>query len=123
MEALILQMEKRLERLEHALMETTTQLCQLQTTNKDEKELEIVYQKYLEDKLGSSHSKNVYGVCDIETQDSIIEIKNWRSYKHALGQILCYHDGLDNKKRKVVYLFGKKPKKLKEALLPSKVLY
>jgi len=36
---------------------------------------EIMYQKLLEKKLGASHTKTIYGTTDIETADSIIEIK------------------------------------------------
>lgn len=43
---------------------------------------EVFYQRYLEDKYSAKHSKSAYGVTDLETEDSIIEIKNWKSYKN-----------------------------------------
>ena len=44
------------------------------------------------------------GDIDVVTHDSIIEIKKFKQWKHALGQILAYGETMPHKK-KVVYLF------------------
>jgi hemerythrin-like domain-containing protein len=69
---------------------------------------EIMYQKLLEKKLGASHTKTIYGMTDIETADSIIEIKRWANYKCALGQLIAY--SANTSKSKCVYFFGNPPK-------------
>lgn len=73
-------------------------------------EREVFFQRYLENKFGATHTKNSHGVTDIETDDKIIEIKNWRCYKSALGQVLSYSS--ISSKQKIVYFFGKKPKNI-----------
>jgi len=80
---------------------------------KEEKQ-ESFFQKYLEKKFNASHTKNKFGTTDIETDDAIIEIKNWKNYKSAMGQVVCYNYGIN--KRKVVYFFGKKPKNIKDVI-------
>lgn len=71
------------------------------------KRSETFYQKYLEDKLGASHTKNKYGVTDIETEDTVIEIKSWKDFKGAIGQLFSYTK--HNHKQKKVYFFGETP--------------
>ena len=44
------------------------------------------------------------GDIDVVTHDSIIEIKKFKQWKHALGQILAYAETIPHKK-KVIYLF------------------
>jgi len=83
-----------------------------------ERELEIFYQRYLEKKYGATHTKGMFGITDIETEDKVIEIKRWNKYKEALGQLLSYTSKLHKKdinvcskpKKPVVYFFGDKPK-------------
>lgn len=87
-----------------------------QTSGKDYKDTEyyanktceIFYQNYLETKKSGSHLKNQFGVTDVETDNEIIEIKDWNNYKSALGQILFY--SFNSEKHKSVYFFGNKPR-------------
>jgi len=59
--------------------------------DEDEKILESTIQKKLETELGYGHAKCVAGIVDILTPTTIIEIKNWNCWKHALGQLLAYY--------------------------------
>lgn len=74
--------------------------------SKESKNLEIDFQKHLE-KLtcGNSHLKNKYGITDITTDNSHIEIKNWSYYKHCLGQLLAYNLALP-KEKLIAAFFG-----------------
>lgn len=63
-------------------------------------------QTYLHDKLGGSIEVPCEGdYIDLLTETQIIEIKNIKKWKHALGQILVYSDDYPNHE-KVLYLFG-----------------
>lgn len=76
---------KRLETLErrNADLENRNQELEkrVKRLEKDGKP-ESFYQKHLEQKYGASHTVNLYGITDIETEDSVIEIKHWRNYKN-----------------------------------------
>ena len=62
----------------------------------------------LERELGYGHMKCNSGIIDIFTPTTIIEIKKWKSWKEALGQLYCYsYDFPDRDKR--VHFFGKLP--------------
>lgn len=65
---------------------------------------EIYYQKFLERKMLATHHKTVFGITDITTKNEHIEIKHWRNYKSALGQLLSYNF-YDNKNL-CAYFFG-----------------
>jgi len=117
-------MEERIARLENAV----SRLDKLEKDNQlifeklnmllGDTNMERFYQRYLEKKYGATHSKGMFGITDIETDDKIIEIKRWDKYKEALGQILSYTSRLHSKgntpntmqKKPVVYFFGDKPK-------------
>lgn len=63
-------------------------------------------QNKLERELGCGHRKCNAGIIDIFTPTTIIEIKNWKQWKNALGQIFAYsYDFPDKDKR--VHFFGK----------------
>lgn len=66
---------------------------------------QVEYQRFLEILLESKHKKVKYGITDITTEDEHIEIKKWRDYKSALGQIISYNT-CDNKDKLSVYFFG-----------------
>ena len=52
-----------------------------------------------------------YGKIDILTDSEIIEVKRYKTWKHALGQVLVYGIEYPNHK-KVLYLYGTaKPRK------------
>ncbi len=80
---------------------------------------EIFYQRFLQKKLGASHKVTLYGTTDITTETQHIEIKKWKDYKHALGQLISYNHkdnkeiiaaffGEYNNKEKIIKLFNEK---------------
>ena len=70
----------------------------------ESKRNENYYQKFLERQFSATHKKTTFGITDITTKNEHIEIKHWRDYKSALGQLLSYNFN-DNKKL-MVYFFG-----------------
>ncbi len=69
---------------------------------------EQYYQEILEQMTGYTHSENDFGVTDITTPTSHIEIKHWCNFKSALGQLLAYSLS-DPKESLYVYFFGESP--------------
>lgn len=99
-------MEARVARLEREV--------QLLNDRLRDPKLEKFYQTYLEQKFQASHTRVSHGITDIETDDSIIEIKNWKNYKTAIGQLLSYTNR--NNKKRIAYFFGNKPKNMEEII-------
>lgn len=77
---------------------------ELRLESLETKRNEIYYQKYLEKRLNTTHKRTDYGITDLSTKDEHIEIKNWRDYKNALGQLLSYN--FKDNKQLCVYFFG-----------------
>ena len=77
---------------------------ELRLESLEAKRNEIYYQKYLEKRLGATHKRTIYGITDLSTKDEHIEIKQWRDYKKALGQLLSYN--FKDTKNLCVYFFG-----------------
>lgn len=73
----------------------------------DTETYEWVITKKLMKKIGGKvEVGSKYGKIDLLTEDSIIEVKRYKSWKHALGQILVY--SLDYPyHKKMLYLYGK----------------
>lgn len=74
---------------------------------------EKYYQQILQKKYGYSHKHLPCGISDITTPNKHIEIKIWKSYKEALGQILSYNY-CDQKDILEVHLFGEYPEHKKK---------
>ncbi len=70
---------------------------------------EKYYQRLMEMSTGGKSKKCLAGVVDIVTNNFIIEIKRWTSFKNAIGQILSYSIYHPNK-NKCLYMFGKQPR-------------
>jgi hypothetical protein len=102
-EELINKLVKRVELLENQVLE-------LQCTKN-----ELYYQKYLEKVFGSTHKKTNHGITDITTNTEHIEIKHWRNYKQALGQLISYNQN-DNKQLSA-YFFGNVKDELKQKVV------
>ncbi len=78
-------------------------LASLEPSETSQKEKQI--QEKLKSELNAeSEIKTPVGYIDLETSDEIIEIKEIKNWKHAVGQILCY--GMYINKQKCIYLFG-----------------
>lgn len=56
------------------------------------KRTEEFYQVVVENWLQSSHVQLGIGVSDVTTEDTHVEIKDWKSWKHAAGQLRAYHN-------------------------------
>lgn len=76
---------------------------------------EMYYQRFLEKYMSAKHKKTMYGITDITTVDHHIEIKHWRHYKTALGQLLSYNHN-DNKNL-ATYFFGSFPDEQKSSVI------
>ena len=72
-------------------------------------------QKFLENKTGG-YKENlsvggfIWGIVDlvIHSEKIIIEIKEWKNWKHAIGQIVSYRNSYPNYNM-MIYFFGDKP--------------
>lgn len=67
---------------------------------------ENFYQLLLENFLGGTHKKLKSGITDITTDYCHAEIKQWKSFKEAIGQLTCYNIQ-DPKPELHLYFFGK----------------
>lgn len=71
---------------------------------------EQLYQHLIEKYLEGTHCRLPSGVTDVSNDTTHAEIKNWDSWKEAIGQLTCYN--IDAPRNFLhVYLFGRKPKK------------
>ena len=73
------------------------------------KKCENFYQLMLENLLKATPKKLPCGITDITTDDTHIEIKDWKNWKEAIGQLMCYNIN-DPKEYLHVYLFGSSPR-------------
>lgn len=67
---------------------------------------ENFYQLLLEQYLGGTHKTLPCGITDISTDDCHAEIKEWKSWKEAIGQLTCYNS-VDPRPFLAMYMFGK----------------
>jgi len=67
---------------------------------------EKFYQLLIENYLGGTHKTLSCGVTDVTTDSCHAEIKEWSSWKEAIGQLTCYNT-VDPKDRLEMYMFGK----------------
>lgn len=74
------------------------------------------YQAILERVTGGTHKVLPSGITDITTADMHGEIKQWRKWKHSLGQLLAYN-ACDWRPNMNVYLFDKYTKQKKKTAL------
>lgn len=66
---------------------------------------EWYYQRVLEAHLGGTHKHLASGITDITTDLFHAEIKNFKAWKSAIGQLICYNKW-DPKPELRIYLFG-----------------
>ena len=67
---------------------------------------ENFYQLLLENYIGGTHKILSCGITDITTDTCHAEIKEWPSWKEAVGQLTCYNT-VDPKETIEMYMFGK----------------
>jgi hypothetical protein len=70
------------------------------------KKNEKFYQLLLEKYLGGTHKTLSCGITDITTDSCHAEIKEWNSWKEAIGQLTCYNI-VDPKEYIEMYMFGR----------------
>jgi hypothetical protein len=80
------------------------------------KKNEKFYQLLLENYLGGTHKTLSCGITDITTDKCHVEIKEWSSWKEAVGQLTCYNIA-DPKEKLDLYVFGKYTQKCKNEAL------
>lgn len=72
---------------------------------------ELAIQKKLEKKFNGGHQSTPAGIIDIISNEGggvIVEIKEWKNYKAAIGQLFCYGYYYPNH-MKQIHFFGKPP--------------
>lgn len=74
---------------------------------------ERFYQLMLEQFLCGTHKTLSCGITDVTTDTCHAEIKEWKNWKEAVGQLTCYN-AVDPKPELCVYLFGKYTSTCKE---------
>ena len=62
---------------------------------------EVNIQRKMEKELGGKHEVCPTGVADIITDTELIEIKNWKQWITALGQIFAYKIYFPNKNLRI----------------------
>jgi hypothetical protein len=67
----------------------------------------IIRDKLAKETNGTIETINEYGRCDVETKDTIIEVKPISKFTHGIGQVLCYSKA--SEKKALLYVFGGKP--------------
>jgi hypothetical protein len=72
------------------------------TCKRDEKFYQAIVEKY----LGGTHKTLSCGVTDVTSDTCHAEIKEWKCWKEAVGQLTCYN-AVDPKDCLQLYLFGK----------------
>lgn len=96
-----------------------TKLNRIDTTcvkleNKNnEKEVSYIVQSHLsklDENIRTEYSTK-FGRIDILTNNYIIEVKHLRSWKSAIGQLICYNSCLNNKRKPILYTFTKRHEK------------
>lgn len=77
---------------------------------------ENFYQLLLEEHLGGTHMKLACGITDVTTSECHAEIKEWKSWKEAIGQLTCYN-AVEPRPVLAMYMFGKYLQQCKEQAL------
>lgn len=88
-------------------------VCARASLNRVKRKPEVFYQRILENHLSGKHKKLDCGVTDITTVHMHAEIKEWKKWKEAVGQLLSYNV-CDKRAYLRIYLFDSYPMKNKE---------
>lgn len=90
---------------------TVQVVCKIKT-----RKPEVYYQRILEKHLNGKHKKVDCGITDITTPTMHVEIKEWKKWKEAVGQLLSYNV-CENKPYLRLYLFESYPSANKQIAL------
>lgn len=74
---------------------------------------EKFYQMLVEQYLGGTHKSLECGITDVTTNTCHAEVKEWKSWKEAVGQLTCYN-AEDPKQDLAMYMFGRYKDSCKE---------
>lgn len=88
----------------HVLTKSADTLPIIPKTSNSRKN-ESFYQAIVEKFLGASHKRLLVGITDITTDNCHAEIKDWRHWKEAVGQVMCYN-AVEPKNEMHLYCFG-----------------
>lgn len=77
---------------------------------------ENFYQLMLEQHLQGTHKTLECGITDVTTETCHAEIKEWKNWKEAVGQLTCYN-AVDPKQELALYMFGKYAESCKERVV------
>lgn len=83
---------------------------------------ESFYQMILEELLKGEHKKLKSGITDITNDTLHAEIKNWDSWKYAIGQLSVYNNE-DPRDTLQIYFFGKTPNKQTKSIIYTHCKY
>ena len=92
--------------------------CYIRRTKEGKILKEIDVQKRLEKELKGRSKKCKAGFVDIVTQTHIVEIKCWKRYREAIGQILVYSHFYPGKQMRL-HFFGIEPKQVLKTAIES----
>lgn len=106
--ATMLDLKKRVEYLESQNAERDQRMQHLEDTIEElrAKKHEVYYQRKLEELLGGKHFDTPEGQIDVLTNTGLYEIKGWKNYKHAYGQLERYAAYVPGKQLGLIF-FGK----------------
>lgn len=107
-------MEQKLEQSTHPSIETISHekdsiisALKLELQARKDRKHESFYQKLLEGHLGGTHKRLSIGETDVTTDTCHAEVKRWKCWKEALGQLMAYKCAED-KEHLQVYFFNNK---------------
>jgi hypothetical protein len=106
---------EKIEELEKTIMKqnkSNSKNLELELQYYKNRKNEKFYQLLLENYLGGTHKTLSCGITDVTTDKCHAEIKEWPSWKEAVGQLTCYNVS-DPKERLDMYMFGKYTQKCK----------
>lgn len=102
------ELQNKVEYLESQKLESDQRIKQLEESIEElrAKKHEVYYQRKLEKLLGGNHYKTPAGEIDILTNTTLYEIKSWKGFKHAYGQLKSYAKYVPGKQLALIF-FGK----------------
>lgn len=91
----------------------TNSTLQLELQYYKNRKSEAFYQLMLESYMKGTHKTLTCGVTDVTTEDCHAEIKEWKCWKEAIGQLTVYNT-IDPKPKLHMYMFGRYTQSHKE---------
>lgn len=107
-ETTLIELQNKMEYLESQNAERDQRIKHLEETIEElrAKKHEVYYQRKLEALLGGGHLNTPAGEIDILTSTTLYEIKSWKGFKHAYGQLKSYAKYVPGRQLALIF-FGK----------------